>query len=136
MYLRYGDPSWDVADPLDPGPDPEHPHDGHAPKRKPDDHGRAAAAAAAAARLPTITLCGVHLHAITETQCNQHILDQLEAGRGGMLVTPNLDHLHRCTKNMAFKALVAEADLVVADGMPLVWASRLQGTPLPERVAG
>jgi N-acetylglucosaminyldiphosphoundecaprenol N-acetyl-beta-D-mannosaminyltransferase len=25
---------------------------------------------------------------------------------------------------------------VVADGMPLVWASRLQGTPLPERVAG
>ena len=28
-----------------------------------------------------------------------------------------------------------EADLVVADGMPLVWASRLQGTPLPGRVA-
>jgi len=35
-----------------------------------------------------------------------------------------------------FGALVAEADLVVADGMPLVWASKLQGTPLPERVAG
>lgn len=135
MYLRYGDPSWDVADPLDPGPDPEH-RDGHAPRRKPDDHARAASAAAAASRLPTVTLCGVRLHAITETQCIQHIVDQLEAGRGGMLVTPNLDHLHRCTKNMAFKALVAEADLVVADGMPLVWASRLQGTPLPERVAG
>ena len=29
-----------------------------------------------------------------------------------------------------------DADLVVADGMPLLWASRLQGTPLPERVAG
>ena len=28
------------------------------------------------------------------------------------------------------------ADLVLADGMPLVWASRLQATPLPERVAG
>jgi len=26
--------------------------------------------------------------------------------------------------------------LIVADGMPLIWASRIQGTPLPERVAG
>jgi N-acetylglucosaminyldiphosphoundecaprenol N-acetyl-beta-D-mannosaminyltransferase len=130
MYLRYGDPSWDVADAFDPGPDPDERGDGQPPKRKPDGP------SPAAARLPTVTLCGVRLHAITETQCIQHILDQLEAGRGGMLVTPNLDHLHRCTKNMSFKALVAEADLVVADGMPLVWASRLQGTPLPERVAG
>jgi N-acetylglucosaminyldiphosphoundecaprenol N-acetyl-beta-D-mannosaminyltransferase len=31
---------------------------------------------------------------------------------------------------------MAEADLSVADGMPLIWASRMQGTPLPERVAG
>jgi N-acetylglucosaminyldiphosphoundecaprenol N-acetyl-beta-D-mannosaminyltransferase len=30
----------------------------------------------------------------------------------------------------------ADATLVVADGMPLIWASRIQGTPLPERVAG
>ena len=29
-----------------------------------------------------------------------------------------------------------DADLIVADGMPLVWASKLTGTPLPERVAG
>ena len=32
--------------------------------------------------------------------------------------------------------MLGEADLVVADGAPLVWASRLQGTALPERVAG
>jgi N-acetylglucosaminyldiphosphoundecaprenol N-acetyl-beta-D-mannosaminyltransferase len=81
-------------------------------------------------------LAGVKLDAITEKQCIAHVLDEIEAGRGGMLVTPNLDHLHRCSTNLAFSALVAEADLVVADGMPLVWASRLQGTPLPERVAG
>ena len=34
------------------------------------------------------------------------------------------------------RAYLDDADLVVADGMPLVWASRLSGTPLPERVAG
>ena len=65
-----------------------------------------------------------------------HILDELDAGQGGVVVTPNLDHLRRCVRDLHFGALVAEADLIVADGMPLVWASRLQRTPLPERVAG
>ena len=32
--------------------------------------------------------------------------------------------------------LIADADLAVADGMPLIWASRLLGDPLPERVPG
>ena len=86
--------------------------------------------------LPTMRLNGVRLHAVTEKQCIDHILDEMDAGRGGVVVTPNLDHLRRCTKDMLFHAIVAEADLVVADGMPLVWASRLQGTPLPQRVAG
>ena len=31
---------------------------------------------------------------------------------------------------------LAGADLVAADGMPLLWAGGLQGSPLPERVAG
>src|SRR5204862_2681512 len=86
--------------------------------------------------LPTITLHGVRLHAITEQQCIDHILSELDAGRGGTVVTPNLDHIRRCTRDMLFGAIVAEADLVVPDGMPLVWASKLQGTPLPQRVAG
>src|SRR5207244_6993539 len=86
--------------------------------------------------LPTIRLHGVRLHAITEQQCIDHILDELDAGRGGMVVTPNLDHIRRCTRDMLFGAIVAEADLVVPDGMPLIWASKLQGTPLPQRVAG
>jgi N-acetylglucosaminyldiphosphoundecaprenol N-acetyl-beta-D-mannosaminyltransferase len=133
MYLRYGDPSWDSAEAPDVAPAPGRNGNGSAPRRK-GDGGRAAATGGAP--FPVVTLTGVRLHAITETRCIQHILDQLESGRGGMLVTPNLDHLHRCTKNLAFSALLAEADLVVADGMPLVWASRLQGTPLPERVAG
>jgi N-acetylglucosaminyldiphosphoundecaprenol N-acetyl-beta-D-mannosaminyltransferase len=122
MYLRYGDASWDEA-----GEGLEQPArrtEPQAPKRK------------ANRGFPTVSLAGVKLDAITETQCIGYIMDELAAGRGGMLVTPNLDHLHRCTQDVSFKAMVSEADLVVADGMPLVWASKLQGTPLPERVAG
>jgi N-acetylglucosaminyldiphosphoundecaprenol N-acetyl-beta-D-mannosaminyltransferase len=93
-------------------------------------------AVAGSRRLPTISLHGVRFHAIDEQKCIEHILSEIEAGRGGFVVTPNVDHLARAGQDVSFAALVAEANLVVADGMPLVWASRLQGTPLPQRVAG
>lgn len=86
--------------------------------------------------LPTIELAGIQLHAITEAQCVQHVMRELEDGHGGWIVTPNLDHMRRLVSNERYRELCAHADLIVADGMPLLWASRIQSTPLPERVAG
>ncbi len=83
-----------------------------------------------------ISLQDVAFDAITETDACAQILRGISSGRGGFIVTANLDHLRRCRRSPVYRDLVARADLVVADGMPLVWASRLQGTPLPERVAG
>ncbi|MCC6578866.1 MAG: WecB/TagA/CpsF family glycosyltransferase [Phycisphaeraceae bacterium] len=85
---------------------------------------------------PIVKLMGVSLHAVTQMQCVAHVMDELDAGRGGWVITPNLDHLRRLVKDEATRKLYRGASLMVADGMPLVWASRLQGTPLPERVAG
>ncbi|CAN5185199.1 N/A [soil metagenome] len=92
--------------------------------------------ATAAKELPQIELGGLHLHALTEAQCVEHILSELRELRGGWVVTPNLDHLRRFQGDREFQELVGQADLITADGMPLIWFSRLQGTPLPERVAG
>lgn len=86
--------------------------------------------------VPTVDLLGIRVHAVTEAQCVQHVVRAVEAGRGGWIVTPNLDHLRRLVADPSYRDLCSSADLVVADGMPLLWASRLQGTPLPERVAG
>src|SRR5215213_3743120 len=136
MYLRYGDPSWGAAEASsEVSPAPRR-NGGDGPNGSGGNGNGGSPRKTVLRPFPSVTLAGVRLDAITEQQCIRHILDALDAGRGGMLVTPNLDHLQRCQKNLAFGALVAEADLVVADGMPLVWASRLQGTPLPERVAG
>jgi N-acetylglucosaminyldiphosphoundecaprenol N-acetyl-beta-D-mannosaminyltransferase len=52
------------------------------------------------------------------------------------VMTPNLDHLRLFRSSDDLRRHFEEADLVVADGIPLVWASRIQDTPLPERVAG
>jgi N-acetylglucosaminyldiphosphoundecaprenol N-acetyl-beta-D-mannosaminyltransferase len=79
---------------------------------------------------------GIRLHAITEAQCIARILDELDGGRGGIVVTPNLDHWRRLKRDGEFADIYRQADIVVADGMPLIWASRIRGTPLPERVAG
>jgi N-acetylglucosaminyldiphosphoundecaprenol N-acetyl-beta-D-mannosaminyltransferase len=65
-----------------------------------------------------------------------HLFDSLARGRGGWLITANLDFLRRHAREPAFRALYDAADIRVADGMPLVWAARLQGDWLPERVAG
>ncbi len=51
-------------------------------------------------------------------------------------VTPNVDHLIKLRRDPEFRAAYAAADLSVPDGVPLLWASRLLGTPLPERVNG
>lgn len=59
-----------------------------------------------------------------------------ESDHGGCVLTPNLQHLRVHQRSHAVKSAFRRCELVVADGMPLVWASRLQGTPLPSRVAG
>lgn len=55
---------------------------------------------------------------------------------GGAVFTPNVDHVVKAERVPELREAYQGVDLSVADGMPLVWASRLLGTPLPERVAG
>jgi len=88
------------------------------------------------ARLPRVSICGVPFTAANERTLVARVMEELDAGRGGWIVTANLDFLRRLTTQPEFAALCARATHIVADGMPIVWASRLQGTPVPERVAG
>ncbi len=64
------------------------------------------------------------------------VCQDLSEGRGGWISTPNVDILRRSARDSAVRQLINVADLVVADGAPVVWAARLGGRPLPERVAG
>lgn len=52
------------------------------------------------------------------------------------VVTVNTHFLILARRDAGFRAVLKGADLAVADGMPLVWASRLAARPLPARVAG
>lgn len=85
---------------------------------------------------PTISLLGLPIHRVTSREALELVRTSVSAGTGGWVLTPNLDILRRLRRDRAFRELCEGTTLRVADGMPLVWASRLQRTPLPERVAG
>jgi N-acetylglucosaminyldiphosphoundecaprenol N-acetyl-beta-D-mannosaminyltransferase len=79
---------------------------------------------------------GLDVAAVSERDTIKYVLDGLVRRRGGWICPANLDVLRQWHGSADVRELVAAADLVVADGMPLVWAGELQGSPLPERVAG
>jgi len=85
---------------------------------------------------PSVRLLGVRLDAITERECVGAVSDAWAEGRGGWIHTVNLDHLRMMSRGRFLPPETPRADIVVADGAPLIWASRVQGTALPERVAG
>lgn len=64
-------------------------------------------------------------------------IDRLIAQRRpAYLVTANLDFAAQASEDVELQRILVEAELVLCDGTPLVWASRLTGKPLRERVAG
>ena len=89
------------------------------------------------ARSPVkVQLMGVRIDCVTEKQVIAQVISSIRDGIGGWIVTPNVDHLRIISERPELLATVNEASLKIADGMPLIWASRVQGTPLPERVTG
>ncbi len=52
------------------------------------------------------------------------------------VITVNASHLRMMRRDVELRAACRAGDLILADGMPLVWTSRIVGSPLPERVPG
>jgi exopolysaccharide biosynthesis WecB/TagA/CpsF family protein len=93
-------------------------------------------AAARAVHGDRVALAGVHVDRVSRVEAARLLAGFLASGRLHQVVTVNLDFLRIARANESFRATVNGADLAVADGMPLVWASRLVGRPLPERLTG
>jgi N-acetylglucosaminyldiphosphoundecaprenol N-acetyl-beta-D-mannosaminyltransferase len=81
-------------------------------------------------------MMGLTIAPLREREVVDLALASVRAGRGGWICPVNLDVLRNVARDPAKRRMVERADVRTADGMPLIWASRLQGTPLPERVSG
>jgi N-acetylglucosaminyldiphosphoundecaprenol N-acetyl-beta-D-mannosaminyltransferase len=73
---------------------------------------------------------------VTMAEAVDAIADLVAQRKGGIVCTPNVDHLVLLEDDVRLRGAYERASLVTADGMPIVWASRLLGTPLREKVSG
>lgn len=60
----------------------------------------------------------------------------IQSGRPHQHVVVNVDKLVKASRDVELRRIINECPLINVDGMPVVWASRLLGKPLKERVAG
>lgn len=86
--------------------------------------------------LRTVCLGELEIAALTTPQLMTQLESSMRQREGGWLVTVNLDMLRLAHVRDDVRQLYSSASLRVADGMPLVWAARAQGSDLPERIAG
>jgi len=83
-----------------------------------------------------IYVAGLPFDMVDKAETVRRLCEAMRDRRRLFLSTPNLNFLVAAQTDEAFKASVLQSDMSVADGMPILWLARKQGTPLPERVAG
>jgi N-acetylglucosaminyldiphosphoundecaprenol N-acetyl-beta-D-mannosaminyltransferase len=74
--------------------------------------------------------------AVTFQQAVDEIERLVDRREGGSVFTPNVDHVVKVDSDPVFRDAYERASLSLADGQPVVWASRLLGAQLPAKVSG
>ena len=69
-------------------------------------------------------------------EAGERVREFIQAGQPRQVIAANVDFLRLGREDQAFRDLMNSSDLVIPDGMPLVWASRLLGSRLPQRITG
>lgn len=85
---------------------------------------------------PTRLLFGLPVGALTRTEAVRLADEALRDRHRLMIGVVNAAKITKARTDEALRDSLLECDLILADGQSVVWASRLLGRPLPERVAG
>jgi N-acetylglucosaminyldiphosphoundecaprenol N-acetyl-beta-D-mannosaminyltransferase len=83
-----------------------------------------------------VWIWGVPFTSLTLVEAVAAVGELIEAGKPNYIITANTHYAMLTAENPDLSSINQQAAFIVADGAPLVWASRWQGSPLPERVAG
>lgn len=83
-----------------------------------------------------LEILGVKVDRVGREQALAAIESFLEGGGCRQVVTLNPEYVMLAGKNLELRRIINESDLCVPDGMGIVWAARLLGEPLKERVTG
>ena len=84
----------------------------------------------------TVAVLGIPFHNVTMDETVTLIEDQIREGGFHQIATANVDFLKNALHDKNLRDILCSCEMIVPDGMPVVWMSRLIGTPLKERVSG
>jgi len=83
-----------------------------------------------------IAVLGLPLDSLTADGAIDAIETLIQSGGTHQIATANIDFWLNSLSDRHLHRIIAGCSLVLADGMPLVWVSKLLGCPLPQRVTG
>jgi N-acetylglucosaminyldiphosphoundecaprenol N-acetyl-beta-D-mannosaminyltransferase len=83
-----------------------------------------------------VPLFGVEVDALSFDATLDRIFELVESGALVQHVVLNAAKVVQMTRDAELRRIIASCALVNADGQSVVWASRVLGRPLPERVTG
>ncbi len=83
-----------------------------------------------------IEMMGCRIDNLSMEETLQAVDGFIKDGRPRQHVVVNVDKLVKASRDEELRRIINECALINADGMPVVWASRLLGKGLKERVAG
>lgn len=85
---------------------------------------------------PRVNILGVSIHNLTRVEALAYIKSMIATRSPHLVSTPNVDYIVQSQQDSLLRQILNTSDLTVADGMGVVYASRLLGTPLKTNVGG
>jgi len=83
-----------------------------------------------------VRIWGLPITPLTRTETIETVATLIDRREPTYFITANTQYAMLCHQDSSLRAINERAAFILADGAPLVWASRWRGRPLPERVAG
>jgi N-acetylglucosaminyldiphosphoundecaprenol N-acetyl-beta-D-mannosaminyltransferase len=83
-----------------------------------------------------VAVLGVPFHNVTMDDAVSFVDEKIQEGGFHQIATANVDFLMHAIRDEELQEILCACSLVVPDGMPILWAAKLLGTRLRQRVCG
>lgn len=87
-------------------------------------------------KIDSVNILGVSVARMALNDVLDWVRIMVEQGKPRHIVTANAEIIYKAHKEPAFMELIKKADLLIADGSGVIWASKILGDSIPERVTG
>ena len=77
-----------------------------------------------------------YINNITMDETVQNIEQMIQNGQKAYVTPINVDVVMKMEKDEKLKEIIDNADIVLTDGKPLIWISKLKNNPIKEKVSG